>query len=163
MGTEMDKLREQQKEARKSALVVWLFSLVPYAAVSLGYMTFTDGGRKEFLSAFGVLLVVRLFFSIIEGLGTALMWRLYGKKQTVQKYLAFFRAHKFPMRKDAHEHFWDYLPRIEDNPDVSDAVKSAAREIDMMLRSGGIITSIRMCDAAEEAFELYSPRADAPE
>jgi hypothetical protein len=39
---------------------------------------------------------VRLFFSVIEGLGKILLWRLYGRKFMVGTALNLFKANEYP-------------------------------------------------------------------
>jgi hypothetical protein len=149
----------------RSRIVLAMYSLVPYALVSWAYMALVDRSTTEFWSAFGVLIAARTFFSIIEGLGGILSWRLYGKQVTVQKFLHFLRSNDFPKREYAHDDFLNYLARIEDEPEYSTSAKAAAKEIHVLLaayESTGILVGARMHAASDAALDLYSPKSIAP-
>lgn len=142
------------------------FSLVPYLLVSWGYAELTDGNSKTFWTAFGVLVGVRLFFSVIETLGSILSWRLHGKKLMVQKMLEALRSNEFPKRFYSHDDILGYLARIEDEEKISPSVKSAAKQLEFVLATFenlGILAGARMYSAAEAALEIYSPRSAAKE
>jgi hypothetical protein len=66
-----------------STFIVFGISLIPYAALSWGYSAFTDGGWPGFWRGFGVLIAVRAFFSLVEGIGGIPVWRLYGRTVAV--------------------------------------------------------------------------------
>jgi hypothetical protein len=149
----------------KSALILVAFSFVPYLAVAWGYKSLVDGGSKEFWTAVGILVGVRLFFSIIETLGGILSWRAYGRSVMVQRFLELLRTNSFPKRTYAHDDFLNYLARIDDDPACPHSVKASAKEIHFMLEvfeSLGILLGMRMHSAAELALEQYSPRTEAP-
>ena len=151
------------KNARAN-IVTALFSFVPYLLVSWAYMKLTDGGSNRFWGAFGVLVAVRLFFSVIETLSSVLSWRLYGKKLMVNKFLGLFQANNFPKREYQHDDFPGYMARIEDGP-YADSVKASAKEINFFLstfESMGILLGMRMHSASEAALEAYSPKVEAP-
>jgi hypothetical protein len=97
----------------KSGLIVFTFAIIPYVAVAWGYAHFAgDGSRREFWIALGVLLAVRLFFSVIETLGGVLAWRLYHKKRMVTAIVQVLRANKFPPKQRETDSFSAYLARI---------------------------------------------------
>jgi hypothetical protein len=149
----------------KSTIIVMLLAWVPYSAVAWGYMVLTDGTAKTFWYALGTLVAARLFFSIIEGLGGILSWRIYGKRVAVQRSLAILRANNFPKRRYAEEDFQNYLAGIEDDPECPESVKKGANEIQLVLSAFerfGILLGMRMHSAAEAAFDLYSPKSEAP-
>ena len=151
------------KDAR-AYIIIALFSFVPYLLVSWAYMALVDGGSEQFWTAFGVLIAVRLFFSVIETLGSVISWRLYGKKLMVNKFLGLLRANNFPKREYQHDDFLGSLARIEDGP-YGDSVKTSAKEIYFLLstfESMGILLGMRMHAASEAALETYSPKAEAP-
>jgi hypothetical protein len=148
----------------RSRIIISLFAFVPYLLVSWGYMALVDGGASQFWSAFGVLVAARLFFSVIETLGSVLSWRLYGKKLMVNKFHEFLRANNFPKRTYAHDDFLNYLARIEDGP-FPPSVKASAKEIYFLLstfESMGILLGMRMHSATEAALDAYSPKSEAP-
>lgn len=148
----------------KPQLITAGFSLVPYLLVSWGYAELTDGTRKTLWVAFGVLVGVRLFFGLIETLGSVLSWRLYGKKQMVQKMLGVLQTNKFPKRFYFHDDILNYLARIEDSEEISHSVKSAAKQLEFLLATFenlGILAGARMYSATEAALEMYSPRSAA--
>lgn len=149
----------------RSRVIVALFAFVPYALVAWGYMALTNGAAKDFWAALGVLVGVRIFFSIIETLGGVLTWHLYSKRLVIGKNLEFLRANGFPKRKYSHDDFLSYLVRIEDDPEQPTALRTAAREMHSVLGSCenmGILLGMRMHCAAEAALEIYSPKAEVP-
>src|SRR5690348_10345218 len=96
-------------------------------------MSLVDGGRHEFLLAFGVLLVVRTFFGVIEWAGGILIWRLHGRRAMTDRLLAILRAGSFPRRKYQHDKIANYLCRITDDLSLSPALREAAKQFDFML------------------------------
>ena len=92
-----------------SRTIMALFAFVPYLLVSWAYMALVNGGGNQFWAAFGVLLAARLFFCIIETLGSILSWRLFGKRLMINKFLELLRANNFPKREYAHDDFLNYL------------------------------------------------------
>jgi hypothetical protein len=150
----------------KARLIAAGFAWVPYLAVSWGYSALTDGTAKMFWYALGALLAARLFFSIIETLGSVLTWRVYGRRIAINRFLTFLRDNKFPQRKFAHDDIGNYLARIEDNYSADTAlVKAAASELRRSLatfESMGFLVSMRMYSAIDDALELYSPKEKAP-
>jgi hypothetical protein len=149
----------------RSQLITASFAWVPYALVPLVYVAVTEGGPKEFWAALGLLLVVRLFFYIIETLGGVLSWWVYGKKRMIGMQLQFLRVHNFPRRKFSHDSFSAYMFRIEEDEDSPAALKALAKESTRTLElfdNLGILLGMRMHSAAEAALEAYSPKAQAP-
>lgn len=170
----------------RSLIITILFSFVPYVLVSWGYAELTHGDSKEFWSALGVLLLARLFFSIIETLGSVLSWRLYGKKIMVNMFVELLRVHNFPKREYAHDNLSAYLYRImeerpppspwdfviadagvgDDEAEYPASLKTAAREMSQVLEASqsfdGILAGVRMHSAAEAALDIYSHRSEAP-
>jgi hypothetical protein len=115
--------------------------------------------------AFGVLLALRVFFGIIETLGGIVHWRLYGKRMVVDKYVDFLRAHGFPKRNSPHDGLLAYLARIENDPELSASLRTAASHVHTVLSACeevGILSGSRMHSAMKAALEIYSPKAQAP-
>jgi hypothetical protein len=149
----------------KSLLVVVALSLVPYLVVSWGYTHLVDGGARAFGQALWVLVIGRIFFAAVETLGSTVAWRLYGKLPVVSKYLTLLQTHKFPERIFAHDDLSSYLDRIEQGEEFSDALRNSASDMRKALdisENAGLLISKRTWAAAEEALEIYSPRAKAP-
>lgn len=149
----------------RSRIIMVLFAFVPYLLASWGYMVLVDGTSREFWSALGLLVAVRLFFNLIETLGGVLSWRLYGKKYMVDKFLEFLRTSNFPKREYAHDDFLNYLARIQDGLQYAASLKASAKEIYFLLstfESMGILLGVRMHSASEAALEVHSPRDKAP-
>jgi hypothetical protein len=124
----------------------------------------TDGPAREFWVALGVLLAIRLFFSIIEALGGILSWRVYGKKVMIERNLKLLRANHFPKREYAHDDFAGYLARIEQGPKYSEQLKAVAQQMYFVLsffESAGMLSGMRMHAAADEALNIYSPTIPA--
>ncbi len=82
----------------RNLVLTWGFALVPYALVAWGYKKLTGGDDGDYWIAFGVLIAVRLFFSLIEMLGGILAWRVYGKGLAVTGLHEFLRSNEFPKR-----------------------------------------------------------------
>jgi len=169
----------------RSLIITVLFAFVPYILISWGYAELIHGDSKEFWSVLGLLLLARLFFSIIETLGSVLSWRLYGKKIMVNKILEGLRVNNFPKREYAHDDLSTYLFRMyEEQPPPSpwdfiitegseekeakypESLKTSAKEMSRALEAsrsfGGILAGMRMNSAAEAALDIYSPRSEAP-
>jgi hypothetical protein len=140
--------------------------MVPYLLVSWGYTELTNGDPKTFWTALGVLFGARIFFGIIETLGSILSWRLYGKKFMVRQMFEILQANKFPKRFYSHDDILNYLARIEDSEEMSPSMKSAAKQLEFLLATFenlGILAGARMYAATEAALETYSPRSAAKE
>jgi hypothetical protein len=105
-----------------------------------------------------------MFFSMIESLGGVLMWRAYGKRLLVDKYVAFMKEKKFPPRFYKDEDCLDYLARIEDGNFPLPTQRAAVRFQQQLATNEemGILVGMRMHSASEAALEKYSPNADAP-
>lgn len=148
----------------RSNIIITLFSVIPYLLVSWGYTALVDGAEKQFWGAFGVLIAVRLFFSVIETLGSVLSWHLYSKRLMINKFLGLLRANNYPKRIYQDDDFLDYLARIEDGT-YPDTLKKSAKEFFSLLSTFegmGILLGMRMHSASEAALEIYSPKAEAP-
>ena len=148
-----------------SSLLLGAISLVPYAALALGYAILTGGGPRAFATALGFLVGTRLFFAAVEGVGSLLVWRLHGRKTVVAAYLNVLQTNRFPKRYYQHDDFLSYLARIHDDDSLSTEVKAVARDFERALllhESSGILAGARMHSASELALEQYSPRSRAP-
>lgn len=148
----------------KPQLIVFGFSVVPYLLLSWGYSELTDGTTKTFWISLAVLFGFRLFFSIIELIGSVLTWRLYGKKFMIDRALEIFRNNGFPMREYSHDNLGSYLARIESNEEISQSVKRAAKDLEtllIMFENQGILAGARTYSATEIALDLYAPRNSA--
>ncbi|MEW5943720.1 MAG: hypothetical protein AB1710_07705 [Pseudomonadota bacterium] len=146
----------------RSQIIMASFAWVPYVLVSWGYARLSDG---SFWSALGVLLAIRLFFSVIETLGSVFAWRLYGRRKMIERNLAMLRANNFPKRQYAHDDFLNYLSRIEDDETCPQQLKMAAKQWEQALaffESSGILLGMRMHAAADAALDIYSPKHEAP-
>jgi hypothetical protein len=148
------------------SLIVFVISLLPYALISWVYIALTEAGARDFWIAIGVLLLIRLFFAVIESFGAFLLWRIYGRRVTTDKLVAILRSSGFPMRVYAHDDFSNYVDRIKTDPAASPALRTAAWQLESMLTQhdeAGIFAGLRMRAAADAALEIYSPRAAAPQ
>jgi hypothetical protein len=141
-----------------SSGILLALSLIPYAAVSWAYAAFVDGGWPDFWKCFGLLSVVRVFFSVIEGMGGILVWRIYGRRVAVAHWLKYFRENKFPPKEYASDDFGNYRARLMSVYKRPVDVPFLASEIDSWLASceqRGILLGMRMNAAVEEAFRRY--------
>lgn len=145
----------------KSVAIAAAFSVLPYLLVAWAYMAFTDGHAKDFWVALCVLLVVRLFFFIIETIGGILAWRLYGRRVAVEKVLRFLRENNFPMRTDPNEDFLMYFQRIQEDRTCPESTRALARECDRELArldGSGILPGMRADYAVQAALDRYTER-----
>lgn len=145
----------------KSGFIIAAFSFIPYLLVSWGYMEIENGGSREFWSCFLVLLGVRAFFSVIETLGSVLMWRLYGRRLTISKLLEFLRSNQFPAREQDDTDFLHYIDRLADAHGPLTELKATAKEMRAVVvgyETMGILAGMRMHAASDAALDLYSPR-----
>lgn len=104
-------------------LITLGFAWIPYVILSWGYAQIMDG---NFWKVLGVLIAVRLFFSVIETIGSIFSWRLYGKKKIVELNVNFLRNNNFPNRVLEHDDFLSYLIGIENNEEYSLQLKILA-------------------------------------
>jgi len=149
----------------KSAVIVSAFAAVPYLLVAWGYAALVGGGAIVFWIGLAVLLGARLFFALIEMVGSSLAWRLHGRRIMVDNFLSFLRTKNFPRRYYDHDDFTNYLDRVENDDALSLSLRRDAREWYKflgILEDLGIVIGARMHSATEIAFETYSPRANAP-
>ncbi len=133
------------------------FAWIPYVLLSWGYAQVMDG---DFWKVLGVLMAARLFFSVIETIGSIFSWRLYGKKKIVQLNLNILRFNNFPKR-EIDDDFLNYLARIEINDSHSMQLKAVAKNWEQSLaffEHTGILIGMRMYAAADEALDIYSPK-----
>jgi hypothetical protein len=135
-------------------------AMVPYVAVAWGYTYFTNGRQPEFWQALGILLAIRLFFSIIESIGQFLAWRIFVRRHTVAQLVGLLRSSKFPPKRYFDDDFSNYCARLlADQPSKSepDYIRHA-QEIQTLLltqEQRGIVAGMRMHAAMETAFEQY--------
>lgn len=154
-------MNDKKSQIISSLIDTWI-TYIPYPLVSWGYMAFSDGGVKEFWIILGVLLTVRLFFSIIDTLGSILSWRLHGKRAQIERYLTTLRENNFPTREEVRDDFLHYVKRIQDDSNSTASIKGIANDLCTELvvweRSPSFLHGMRMYDAADEALDIYSPR-----
>lgn len=142
--------------------IAFLCSLGPYVLVAWAYVKFFDP-HGSFWIAIAVLLGVRLFFSVIEFVGSVVAWRIYGRQHSVHTMLQFLIANKFPMRKYVFDDPSTYLFRLRDKTDVSDVsddTRGAARQIEAILDfldEIALVYSWRARAAFERALDIYAP------
>jgi hypothetical protein len=152
-------------KAMKSAAISLAFSLLPYLTVAWAYTQWVNGDNSQLWPALLVLIGARLFFSIIETLGSVLAWHLYGKRQAVQANLQLLRQGNYPKREYAHETFWNYLLRVEDEPRYDADLRASAKQWHFALgmwEQMGILVGMRMHAATDAALDIYSPNSEAP-
>jgi hypothetical protein len=132
-------------------LLALLFSLIPYTAVSWGWVVYTNGGGREFATAFGVLLVARLFFATIETLGGIVAWRAYGRQVMLRRLLTSFRSPKVAPDRLADE----------DNPPTFDQLP-VTLQVEILRwvgESSGFLAEMRFESVITEAAQIYGPSA----
>ena len=145
----------------KSPLVIFILSCIPYLAVSWLYAKITEG---DVWNAFIFLISVRLFFVLIEALGSFISWHFYGKQKLIKLNLEMLIKNNFPKRMYSHDDVLNYLCRIDDDDSYSVQTKMAAKNWEQMLafyENFGIILGMRMNSAADAALDIYSPKQEA--
>lgn len=139
-----------------------VFACVPYVLASWGCAKFSEVG---FWPALGGIVAIRLLFGIVETLGSALAWHLYGKNQMIERNLSMLRSNNYPKRRFAHDDFLNYLSRLEEDDACPQQIKIAAKQWEQALaffEGSGILLGMRMHAAADDALNIYSPKLDAP-
>jgi hypothetical protein len=119
----------------------------------------TDGDSKRFWIAFGVLLLARLFFSIIETIGKVIAWHSWGKSQTVQFVTNIFEQGDFPRTRQHDDDFLCYLDRVASDEDLTEDQRCRASIIQFwlqMLDWQGVLAGRRADKAAEIAVARYA-------
>lgn len=161
----------------------WLCSLIPYT-IATWVLTKLIGENANFWMLFGIMLLVRLGFTIMETLGGTLAWRLFNKKAMVTKIVNFLHSRSFPPRRYAFDDFETYLFRLDKFgsyppklntfgqfiPDETpiyypQELISEARHFEEQLIDAsalGFLVESRTNLACNLALDIYAPRALAP-
>ena len=143
----------------------FMFVFVVYLCVSGAVALLFDGNWLTFWTAFGVLLAIRLFFSVIETLGGVVSWRLHGKQRMTEKILGILQTTQFPPREFPHDDISAYLGKIGSGLEVTPSVKKTAAELQFMLdhvrSTGGMLAKARTYSAVNRALDIYSPSSAA--
>jgi len=113
------------------AFLSLLFSVIPYALVAWGYAWLIDGGAREFWGALGALVAARLFFAVIETLGSILTWRLWGRQQVIDRFLMVLRGNQFPQRKFPDDDFLNYIQSVANSRPLRSATSHGADRTEM--------------------------------
>jgi hypothetical protein len=143
----------------KAPFIGFGFAMVPYMAVAWAYTYFSEGGQPLFWRVLGSLLVVRIFFSIIESVGSYLAWRFFVRQQMVARLVGIFQANRFPAKQYSEDDFADYCARLfEDQPRKQLTYLEYAQEIQSFLlvqEKRGIIDGLRVHSVVDAAFSQY--------
>lgn len=121
-------------------------------------MHFGDSKASTFWYTIGGLLIVRLFYSIIETLGGMLVWRVVGKRDMVSRIVQALREGRFPPANDPAEDMSSYLVRIDDD-DTPLQIRLMARELKgglQVYESFGILPGMRVHSAMDAALRKHS-------
>ena len=141
-------------------LLLVLFSLVPYIFVAWAYSELVNSDSMWI--PFFVLIGARLFFGLIEFLGTIISWNLFSKNRMAEHFLGILRANKFPVRRMAHFDIGDYLVGTSDDDQNPVNIRMVAHSLYEALLAAevrGIIEGRRIESAMSAALDAYSPRA----
>jgi len=142
----------------KASLIGFGFAMVPHLAVAWGYVYFIDGGQPTFWLALGILIAVRLFFSIMEAVGSDLAWRFFARQKMVAYLLGIFRANAFPAKKYADDDFGNYCARLlHAQPKKPDCIRHLEYIQTFLLihEKRGIFDGLRMHTVVDTAFAQY--------
>jgi hypothetical protein len=168
---------------RRGYIVNKLCSLIPYLLVAWVLNEFVGEG-SYFWMILGIMLLIRLGFSIMEAIGGILAWRFYNRKVMVNRVVDFLKAHNFPPRRCAFDDFDAYLSRIdkfgqyppkldmygkfipEESPRYySQELINEARNFEQRLLETpyhGLFEERRLNGAYNLALDIYAPRDLAP-
>jgi hypothetical protein len=127
---------------------------------------FSRSQSRRFWRALGVLLVARVFYSVLDGVGNTLVWRLLRRKQIIEATLATFKSLDFPMREYAADDVDAYLARIENDGNLPAEVRLAAHDLEFQLalfEKIGMIAGSRSRSAVEAAHHAYAKKFSAKE
>lgn len=144
--------------ATRNGLLIFGLSWVPYVLIGWAVMHFGDGNASTFWYTIGALLIVRLFYSIIETLGGVLVWRAVGKRDMVSQMVQALSEGRFPPANDAAEGMLSYLVRIDDD-DTPIQIRLMARELKgglQVYESIGILPGMRVHAAMDAALRKHS-------
>jgi len=168
---------------RRGYIINKLCSFIPYLLVAWVLNKFVGEG-SYFWMIFGIMLLIRLGFSIMEVIGGILAWRLYNKKAMVNRVVDFLKVHNFPPRRCAFDDFDAYLSRIdkfgqyppkldmygklipEETPRYyPQELINEARKFEQRLLEApyqGVLAERRQNAAYNLALDIYSPKDTAP-
>jgi hypothetical protein len=144
----------------RSVALLLLFSFGPYLAVSWAWVEVVEGGHGSIWGAFLVLVALRLFFSLIESVGAWLGWHFYGREETIRRMVEVFRGISFPKRLFREDDLSDHLSRLNEDETLPCATRITVREmqaVQAFYGAHGLVYALRMNDAADRAFQRYSP------
>lgn len=138
------------------SLTVGLYLLIINAIIRLSDTEFS-------WSVVGLLLGLRVFFWIIESVGSALCWRLFDRKIAVENVLNFLREHEFPKKEYSDDNLGDYLSRIQDNqyPIILRRTAGAVEGTLAICEQFGVWVGYRIRSIWETALQVYTPRSEA--
>jgi hypothetical protein len=142
----------------KAQLIGFGFAMIPYMAVAWGYSYLTEGGQPIFWRALGVLLAVRLFFAIIESIGSFLAWRFFVRRQMIAHLVGVFRANEFPAKQYSDDDFGNYCARLLVDQPRKPSYMQHAQDIQTFLlihEKRGILDGLRMHTVVDTAFQQY--------
>jgi hypothetical protein len=155
---------ETLRETKERVITAALGS-VPYVLLAWAFSEVGGGLARDFWSVLGVLVVARLFFNVVDFVGSVLAWRAYGKRVMVQRFAAILRARGFPPRRFMQDSTDTYLCRVSEDPEYSADAKELAREIEralVMSENTGLLFGMRIRAAWDAALERHSPPSLAP-
>ena len=90
------------------------------------FTAITDGNSSTFWTAFVVLIGIRIFFTVVDSLFSALSFTFYRKKFVVQQLVNDFRRFEFPKREDLNEDWLAYLKRLQEAESLPFTVRRTA-------------------------------------
>ena len=155
--------KDDRKYLMGSLMALGCFAL-PYAVLVLGYFAMSKGGAT-FWDALWLILGIRILVAALDFIGKTIFWRIYLHRLVVQHYLNLFEKSNFPKRIYRDDSLLTHLGRIWDGDELSEPVKIGLQDVrqNMISSDGfGLVSGIRNRGAADDAFDIYSPSADAP-
>jgi hypothetical protein len=157
----------------KLGWVSLVVSFAFYSCVAWPITLLVNGGSKEFWWIVGGLVAIRCAYQVLEFAVSVAVWRVYGRRQTVESLVTIMRNAKFPLRVRSSDNADTYLYRIINSTDadyqageVTPEIRNAAAEMqstwETIRYAHGWIAEMRMGDAIERALNIFAPENLSP-
>lgn len=144
-----------------STWIILAFSIVPYALVAWSFKYFSSGDTELFWVAFGLLIGCRVFFVIIETIGSVLKWHFYGKDKLTKLLIKIMQDANFPQIESIPNEVEEYLHLIANDFEIKCEQRLVAKQLEAYLeitQSIGMLAGLRIRNAAQHAYEATRPK-----
>ena len=138
-----------------------VISFVPYLLLAWAYNeTLGDGSTRTFWIVVAVLLAVRAFFGVVEWLSGVAIWRIVGRKASLEAAATELTTFKFPRRESPRQDLDDYFTSIIADDKYPLETRFAASRIQAVrniLPRWGLLRALRVDSAYNEALNKHIP------